>query len=676
LFVDQRWVDLVPARFSSTYIHRDPGCDVAYWNLYNRHIVYQDGGYTVNGQSLKFYHFSGFSPERPKQISKHQTRYTFKDLPVLNMLFDGYKACLYDHGYETVKGWPYSYDVRDGRVIRIPDVARALWRDMELDALTWASEEAERGVVMGMLDWLNQPVDQPKQGQALVTRLALAVYQRRPDLQRAFPDVLGRDRIPYVRWLVNTGKKELSLDDFFTEPMVSDLTRLSGSRDLLRQQGVKAGLYQTFANWLFRVGLGARIERLLGQRIVSGVRNFFTGSRVLRSASQPLPELGTPQVVQGAQDGQADQAGGQGQGVNVVGYLCDETGVGESARTTMRALHDQGYPVARTMVKSDTARKNDRSVMHFPKGHPHGVNLFYVNADQMNVVYEELGPSFFADKYNIAYWAWELDRFPDAWLDRFQHLDEIWVGSRFVQNTLAHVAPIPVIIMGVGIDKKSDTHINRAALGLPQTKFLFLFAFDMLSFIERKNPLGAIEAYRRAFGTHSKDTALVIKVTNLDRFPEHRAPLEKGVASVGGILIDGYLDRPELDGLFSACDAYVSLHRSEGFGMTIAESMCLGKPVIATSYSGNADYMNVNNSYPVKYDLIELTQDYGPYQKGGVWADPDLDHAAAQMRRVFEHPDQARLKGARAAADIAREYSHAAMGRKMARRLALVAGLK
>jgi len=289
-----------------------------------------------------------------------------------------------------------------------------------------------------------------------------------------------------------------------------------------------------------------------------------------------------------------------------VGYLRDETGVGESARATMRALHHRDFPLAWTMVKSHTARKNDQSVLHLPQGHPYDINLLYVNADQMVTVYNELGPEFFADKYNIGYWAWELERFPEEWHDRFRYLDEVWVGSRFVQNTLAHVSPIPIVIMGVGMDRQPTFN---------------------------------------------------------------REPLEQAVASVSGILIDGYLDRSELDGLFNACDVYVSLHRSEGFGMTIAEAMSLGKPVIATDYAGNTDYMNVSNSYPVEYRLIELEQDYGPYKKGQVWADPDLNHAAAQMRRVFENYDEALRKGKRAADDIKHRYGSEAMARKIIERL-------
>jgi glycosyltransferase involved in cell wall biosynthesis len=659
LFVDQRWMDLAPSLFSSVYIHRDPGCDVAYWNLYHREMTY-DGKYAVNGAPLKFFHFSGFSPDQTRLISKHQDRYTFQDLPHLRPLFDGYRECLLAHGYETSKNWPYTYNYQNDTGIRIPDVARTLWRELEADDRSWNPFDTSSGdrFVTNLLAWLNEPVGEESPRQPLVTRLALILYKERSDLPRIFPDVLGRDRIEYVRWFVNWGRDQFAIDDFFIQPMEEQLARFMGSRASLAQQGFRAWLYRRVTNWLFRIGIGSRIERVLGAGFVGRMRNFFIRSDKNRPlGSKPLPSLG------------AFHAEETDLGVNIVGYLCDETGVGESARATLRALRHRGFPVAWTMARSHTARKSDQSVLHLPEGNPYNVNLLYVNADQMNVVYNELGPEFFAGKYNVAYWAWELERFPEQWFDRFQHLDEIWVGSRFVQNTLAQVAPIPIVIMGVGIEGRPDPNVTRGMLGLPEDKFVFLFAFDMLSVIERKNPFGTIKAYRRAFGPGFRDTVLVIKVTNLDQFPQYRDQLERDITSVSGILIDGYMDRPKLDGLFNTCDAYVSLHRSEGFGMTIAEAMYLGKPVIATAYSGNTDFANITNSYPVEFSLVELEQDYAPYGKGSVWADPDLDHAAVQMRRVFKDREGAQRKGMRAAADIRRWYGSEAMAQKMIERL-------
>lgn len=662
LFVDQRWIDLAAARFSSVYVHRDPGCNVAYWNLYHRCLEFHDDKYVVNGSPLKFFHFSGYSPDRPNELSKFQNRYTFEDLPQVKPLFDGYRERLLAHGYETVKNWPYSYSTLTYEGVRIPEAARRLWRDLESLDPSWnlfRDKDGKNEFFDHLLAWLNEPAD--KTTEPLITRLALAIYQQQPELRQNFPDVLGRDRIAYARWYITSVEQTFAIDPFFVRPMAESFQRA--------RLGWKLGLYQKFTSWLFSIGLGAKIERFLGQRLVGYIRNFF----VPTSSNRPTTSLSAPNMSKPPLPVLASKPRGTRLGVNVVGYLRDETGVGENARAIMRALHAQDFPVAWTMARSDEARKNDQSVLHLPQGHPYSVNLLCVNADQLPVVRGDLGADFFAGKYNIGYWHWELEHFPAQWRDRFQYLDEIWVGSKFVQSALAQISPIPVLTMGIPVNRRPDSGLTRAHLGLPEDKFIFLFVFDMLSYIERKNPYGVIEAYRRAFGPAFNDTILVIKVTKLDKFPEDRARLAQAVASVSGILLDGYLDRPEVDSLFRHCDAYVSLHRSEGFGLTIAEAMACGKPVIATDYSGNTDFMNVNNSYPVAYRIVELKQDYGPYPKGSVWAEPDLDHAAALLRHVFEHPDEAQRIGARAAADIELYYNSSTIARKVIERIRMVA---
>jgi len=668
LFVDQKWMDLAPSLFSSVYIHRDPGCNLAYWNLNHRHIEYKDGEYTVNGVPLKFLHFSGFSPDRMDVLSKHQNRFTFQDLPNVKPLFEAYRDCLLAHGYATAKQWPYTYNHHSASGVRIPDIARTLWEDWESHNPLWHSLDRE-SLITHFLSWLNEPVDSTH---PLLTRLAMVIYQRRADLQRAFPDVLGRDGHQYVRWFLTRARVEHSLDDFFIQPMEGSQKATIGRQQLVGWfRRLRARFYMNFTSRLFRIGVGPWLERKLGQRFISLVRNFFLqpGQQAIPTPPPSLTVATTQKAPIETRAGEKERLSINEIGLNVVGYLCDETGVGEVARAYMKALQKQGCPVAYTMVSSYTARKNDRSVLHMPEGHPYAFNLFHVNADQVRIVYNELGSDFFAGKYNIGYWLWELWPFPDEWLDRFQYFHEIWVSSSFVQDILAHASPIPVLVIGVPVEKRPNPGITRSQLGLPEDKFLFLFAFDMLSYIERKNPFGLIEAYRGAFGPKAQDTQLVIKVANLDQFPQHRGPLEEAIRSVSGILIDGYLDRKELDGLFHLVDAYVSLYRSEGFGLTIAEAMCIGKPTIATAYSSVQDYMTPANSYPVGYRLIELEEDYGPYKKGGVWADPDLDHAAAQMRRVFENPDKAARIGRQAALDMQRMYSGEVIAQKVINRL-------
>ena len=472
-FVDQRWVDLVPGRFPGVHIHQDPGCNVAYWNLYHRDVVCEGDVWTVNGQPLKFFHFSGFSPDRPTVLSKYQNRYTFDDLPQIRPLFEAYKARLLGHGYDEVKTWPNVYSQLAIQGVVIPDAARHLWRKFELQDPAWSpfDDITSEEFLTALLAWLNEPVDE---GKPLITRLALAVYQQQKGQQQRFPDILGRDRVAYTRWYVTSVEKTFRFDSYFVEPM---------ARSLEKNVRLRTRIYQTFTRWLFDVGLGQCLEQLLGLQRVDRIRGLF----VPRSPNRPITPQPAPEAA-----GRFTKARIESRGVNIIGYLADETGVGESARATMRALAAQNFPLAWTMVSSDHVRQDDRSVLHMPQGHPYDVNLFCVNADQMANVYQELGPAFFEGKYNIGYWFWELEEFPEIWRDRFQYLDEIWVGSHFGQNALAHVAPVPVLVMGVGVERVPPVEFSRARLGLPEDKFLFLFTFDMLSFIERKNPYAAV----------------------------------------------------------------------------------------------------------------------------------------------------------------------------------------
>ncbi|MBI5640857.1 MAG: glycosyltransferase [Nitrospirae bacterium] len=192
--------------------------------------------------------------------------------------------------------------------------------------------------------------------------------------------------------------------------------------------------------------------------------------------------------------------------------------------------------------------------------------------------------------------------------------------------------------------------------------------FDFLSFFERKNPLALVEAFSKAF-PQSGDACLVIKCSNSNRNPSLMTELLRSAKGLNVRIIDRYLQKEELYGLLSLADCYVSLHRSEGFGLTLAESMYLGKPVIATAYSGNMDFMTVNNSFPVKFRLIEIENDAGPYKKGNVWADPDTDHASELMRFVYENRDIAKGVGAKASSDIQTFYSPHSAGLKVNQRI-------
>jgi glycosyltransferase involved in cell wall biosynthesis len=262
---------------------------------------------------------------------------------------------------------------------------------------------------------------------------------------------------------------------------------------------------------------------------------------------------------------------------------------------------------------------------------------------------------------------------PERWRKAFGLLDEIWVYSDYVAQNLARVAPVRVrrIPPPVSAPNPGDTALE---LGVPDG-FRFLFMFDFFSTIQRKNPVGLIEAFRQAFEP-GEGPQLVIKTIN--GVHRHEA-LEEVLWAARGRpdvhVIDRSLSAPERDALVAGCDCYVSLHRSEGFGLTLAECMALGKPVIATAFSAPTDFMDETNSYPVPYGMTRVGADVEIYPPDGTWADPDVAEAARLMRRVVEQPDEARAKGERARRDIERHYSPAAIGELIRSELEQLAAL-
>ena len=196
-------------------------------------------------------------------------------------------------------------------------------------------------------------------------------------------------------------------------------------------------------------------------------------------------------------------------------------------------------------------------------------------------------------------------------------LNEVWAPTRFIHRAFEpnHADPRRTPMLPGMLPPVAPANMPRTHFGLDPSKFLFLFLFDMNSVMERKNPLATVAAFRQAFGG-SRDVQLAIKVSRGDADPQNFARLQQACDEAGCVLIDRVLSREESYGLLNACDAYVSLHRSEGFGLTMAEAMFFGKPVIATGYSGNLDFMSADNSLLIPYEMTPLTLDYTVYRKG------------------------------------------------------------
>jgi glycosyltransferase involved in cell wall biosynthesis len=357
--------------------------------------------------------------------------------------------------------------------------------------------------------------------------------------------------------------------------------------------------------------------------------------------------------------------------VNVAGYLTAGLGVGEVARGYIAALRSLGGPLAFTDFALGTASPKDVDAPAPGDAAASAINVVCVNADQMPGFAAYAGAGFFEGRRNIGAWSWELPEFPADWDDRFAPFDEIWVGSTYMQDAIARRSPIPVVKVPTVVAPDVPEPRPWSHYGLADGPFTFLFVFDYFSVFARKNPLAVIEAFLSAFPA-GEPVRLVLKSLNGEQDPAHHRLVERAATDARIVLLNQAMSKDDKNGLIGLCDCYVSLHRAEGFGLTLAEAMYLGKPVIATGWSGNMDFMTAGNSFPVGFKLEALTRDHGPYKQGQLWAEPEVAHAAALMREVFTHPEAARARGRQAAEDIRRELGLAAVAARIRDRLGVL----
>ena len=645
LFVDQKWMDLVPGFHPEVGIVHHPGYNVAYWNLHTRRLEMGDP-IRVNGEPLCFFHFSGVELDYPEKISRHQNRFTLADRPELRPLFDRYVSLIREAGFGTTRHWPYAYATFDNSV-PIPDVVRAFYLSLD-SAPTRFGDPFATARENSFWRWMNGRATRRRP--PCLSRLLFYLWEADPDVQLAFSDPSGDDLDAFAEWLNVHGTRQYRLSPellMTLEPLLMPSSGSLGARQ--RAKRVVKQLYMSKAAWYAKKAVKRVFGRDFARRLKRRVRPLATGQD-------------TPTVVAGPMKRDIDLSR---LGVNVVGYVSTESGMGQGARALLQAVEAAGLPYSVTTLDLDVrSRMEDSSVGDSSSDLDYGINLCVFNADQTPAIVEHLGRSRFGGHYNVGVWVWEQERFPDAWLGAFDHFDEIWTPSGFSVDALSAVSPVPVRRMPHVVEVPRTAGVDRATFDLPEDVFVFLFVFDFLSYAARKNPLGAVRAFTQAFGQDER-AVLVLKCTSSDFEPEAFAAVQAEIAGSQVRLIDKSFSRREVYDLIGACDAYVSLHRSEGFGLTLAEAMALGKPVIATQYSGNTDFMTPTNSLPVGYRVVTLERDAGPYVKGSHWAEPDLDHAAELMRKVYDDRELGRRIGDRAREDIDAGFSRKAIGSRL-----------
>ncbi|MFA9194523.1 glycosyltransferase [Flavobacterium sp. FBOR7N2.3] len=321
--------------------------------------------------------------------------------------------------------------------------------------------------------------------------------------------------------------------------------------------------------------------------------------------------------------------------VNYHATFSKTSGIAEAARANFTALKDSYFTVNQinySQSKSQFIKENNNLVIDIDDKI---INIYHININDIPCYLLNNKIPRSASIYNIAYWAWEFHKLPDEFIELLALFDEIWVPSSFCQNVFATysfkpVIKIPHLIETIEIEE------SKPKIKL-QDKFVFLSIFDSLSTPERKNTDGLIQCFLDTF-SNNPNVVLILKTVHLEKNKRlHRKLTEQTKNHNSIIIINENYTKKELIQLIDSCHSYVSLHRAEGFGLTLAEAMLRNKIVIGTGYSGNLEFMNNQNSFLVNYQLITKDKDSGFIKQGYQYAEPDIENSKKVLNFVYDN---------------------------------------
>lgn len=355
-------------------------------------------------------------------------------------------------------------------------------------------------------------------------------------------------------------------------------------------------------------------------------------------------------------------------GVNLVGYAQGESGVGEDVRSAAKALRAVG--VAFSIVNIDPGeamcRSDDTALSdYYDTSLPYDTTLFCTTAIAMLTLVAKYGEVLFDNDKVIGYWPWELSQWPQEWQHAFRFVDEVWASSSYIFHCLIKVATVPVRLAPMVVSVSESAGLSRRDFSLKQGVYYFIFSFDFLSRTARKNPFAVVEAFKKAFVRGDLSVGLVLKSMRMSHSSADWTALKAMAEQDSRIVLDeATLNRASILDLYRACNCFISLHRAEGFGRSIAESMLLGKPVIATAYSGNLDFTGPGCCGLVDYQLVPVSDDEYPGGEGQDWADPDVEQAVTWMRQLVNDPSVSQAMGVAGFQSVSAGYAPEVVGRR------------
>ncbi|MCK4494620.1 MAG: glycosyltransferase family 4 protein [Methylococcales bacterium] len=474
---------------------------------------------------------------------------------------------------------------------------------------------------------LNQPLEEfwseksPSKNLPLLSPLLFFTYATDPSLKKLFDLNTLADREKFLAWFFLNGVNILKIQplihndwvDWLNEPISIALQNVTLSRLGYLAWQSREDLQQNFD-----------IKTLLG---VAALKHWMESTLANETSCQWVHK----KLVQ-----QQEQYG-----VNLIGFAFGELGIGEDVRMAAAACDAVGIPYkVVNITPGESVREGDRilekAIIKQTEDLPYNVNIFCLTGFDNVRVYLEQGTPLFNQRYNIGWWPWELPVWPSQWLKAFDVVDEVWAAASYTQTMYQKVTDKPVTLMPLPVNVDRKITVSRAKMGLPEKPLLFLYVFDFNSYLERKNPQAAINAFLKAFPKDNVKVGLVLKTMNTDaENPQWQAFKRLCSNDSRIILLEETLDRGEVLGLIDCCDVYLSLHRAEGFGRTPAEAMLFGKPVIATDFSGTTDFITPQTALPVQWSKKKVKVGEYPFiidDDDAYWAEIDIDHAAQRMQ--------------------------------------------
>ena len=622
LFTDQKFCDFLPTFVNKTHIYYGPEANIAYWNLHEREIEKGKNCFLSNGKNVMFFHFSGlvFNDQFEfLSISKHENRFENNVSEPLKEKIGLYLQELKQNTEEFKKlniNISYGFNEVDG--ISLTQFHRNYMKEVE-------KRDGPLNFNSINKDWFSELSVEIREFTNL-PRVLMGLYLSRQDLRDAF-DITNEEGVnSFYKWIYTSSKNNEIPKDF--NDLVPEKILISSSKKV----EIKSFLLRQLKK------LSRRFPSISSNRILltlkDPVRRYLSG-QAYNEKDSGKNNLGLFSPL--------DTSKFNKRGINLFGYFDSNTGVAKGVKLMENILKVCDFKVSKYSVMP-----GDNSIIKEANTNQkkHDISLFHVNADQTPNCIPYI-PSVLKNSYKIGYWAWELEKFPSKYLKSGSLLNDLWVPSNFIANSIERsydfspkVIPHPISKHSIGLfglTKKLDL----------KKRFYVSTFFDLDSYVTRKNPIASIMAFEKAAKLNDKflkNASLILKISGKLGKVELLDTIDqiKKESSLDIIVIDEILSENEMSGLRNLTNIFISLHRSEGFGLNLIENMSAGNLVIATNYSGNVDFMNDKNSLLVDYNLVPVRRDEYPEADGQFWANPIIEDAALKILWAYENESKAK----------------------------------